>query len=259
MSRPDSDRDDKRTGGLERVPPVLFFDLDNTLVDHSGALEHGLRDVVERWPAIAAGRRFADVLAAFERINDALWEVYASGAITSQDVRLQRFAQWFGDLGVVSDGGAVPTVPDASAYYMERYAGSARAYPGVLRMLEHLAERHEIGIITNGFVSAQSLKLGGSGLGNLIRHRIFSEEVGVQKPDPLIFMSALAVAGVGPEDALYVGDNFANDIAGAAGAGIATVWYNPNDDDHPHDRPEVTPNAVVRTIEQLAELLGVPR
>jgi putative hydrolase of the HAD superfamily len=244
------------TGGLERVPPVLFFDLDNTLVDHTGALRRGLELVCERWPRLVAEVPFRDAHEAFERINEQLWQVDATGAITSADLRRARFEQWFDLLGVVEGVGDVPTATVASEFYMESYASATLAYDGVVEMLERLSARHVIGIISNGFVSAQSRKLSVAGIDRYIEHCIYSENVGVQKPHPMIFEAALTAAGAPSRDALYVGDNFANDIAGAAAAGLMTVWFNPLDDEHPQEQPEVRPDAVVHSVDQLAALLG---
>jgi HAD superfamily hydrolase (TIGR01549 family) len=47
--------------------------------------------------------------------------------------------------------------------------------------------------------------------------------VGIEKPDPRIFQSALEMLGVRPEEALYVGDLYEVDILGARAAGIAAV------------------------------------
>jgi putative hydrolase of the HAD superfamily len=47
--------------------------------------------------------------------------------------------------------------------------------------------------------------------------------VGIEKPDPRIFQSALEVLGVKPEEALYIGDLYEVDILGARAAGIAAV------------------------------------
>ncbi|MGH9408154.1 MAG: HAD-IA family hydrolase, partial [Vicinamibacterales bacterium] len=52
------------------------------------------------------------------------------------------------------------------------------------------------------------------------------EDVGVSKPDPLIFQIALDRLGIAPPDAIMVGDSWAADITGAARAGIAAVWFN---------------------------------
>ena len=50
-----------------------------------------------------------------------------------------------------------------------------------------------------------------------------SEEVGVEKPDPAIFVAALDRAGVKPGEAVHVGDQPRSDLVGARGAGLHAV------------------------------------
>ncbi|TAK33648.1 MAG: HAD family hydrolase [Chloroflexota bacterium] len=47
--------------------------------------------------------------------------------------------------------------------------------------------------------------------------------VGAEKPDPRIFQTALELAGVLPEEALHVGDQYYADVTGARGVGIQPV------------------------------------
>jgi FMN phosphatase YigB (HAD superfamily) len=61
---------------------------------------------------------------------------------------------------------------------------------------------------------------------------IISSEVGVQKPDPVIFTLALQNTGIAPADAIYVGDT-QDDVAGAIAAGIHPILINRAD--HPTD------------------------
>ncbi len=49
---------------------------------------------------------------------------------------------------------------------------------------------------------------------------VTSEEVGVEKPDPAIFRVALNKAGVKPEEAVCVGDDYNNDVQGAERTGV---------------------------------------
>jgi HAD superfamily hydrolase (TIGR01509 family) len=52
--------------------------------------------------------------------------------------------------------------------------------------------------------------------------------VGVEKPDPAIFRAALAALGVAPAEALYVGDLYDVDVAGARAAGMEAVLLLPD-------------------------------
>jgi len=71
---------------------------------------------------------------------------------------------------------------------------------------------------------------------------------GVRKPAPQIFEQALGLAGVGPDQAIHVGDSLDEDVTGARDAGIEPLLVRRD------GGPEV---AGVRTISSLGELAGV--
>ena len=71
---------------------------------------------------------------------------------------------------------------------------------------------------------------------------------GVRKPAPQIFEQALGLAGVGPDEAIHVGDSLDEDVTGARDAGIEPLLVRRD------GGPEV---AGVRTISSLGELAGV--
>ncbi|MEO8089173.1 MAG: HAD-IA family hydrolase [Gemmatimonadales bacterium] len=72
--------------------------------------------------------------------------------------------------------------------------------------------------------------------------------VGVEKPDPAIFRTALDALGVAPEEALYVGDLYEVDVLGARAAGIEAVLFTPS-------RPD--PGQSCRTAGSIDELVNV--
>ncbi|MEM8611070.1 MAG: HAD-IA family hydrolase, partial [Cyanobacteria bacterium P01_H01_bin.105] len=51
-----------------------------------------------------------------------------------------------------------------------------------------------------------------------------STEVGVAKPDPLIFETALKAHGCSPQEAWHVGDSRKDDLTGAQVAGLRGLW-----------------------------------
>ena len=70
------------------------------------------------------------------------------------------------------------------------------------------------------------------GLAPLLDVMVFSEEVGVSKPQPEIFLHALRELGVDPAHALFVGDRLETDVQGAANVGMTTVqalWFSADD------------------------------
>jgi HAD superfamily hydrolase (TIGR01509 family) len=54
-------------------------------------------------------------------------------------------------------------------------------------------------------------------------HTAFSDETGVRKPDPEIFLGALRALGAEPVNAIHVGDDAGLDVEGARAAGMRVV------------------------------------
>lgn len=74
---------------------------------------------------------------------------------------------------------------------------------------------------------------------------IASSRVGAKKPNPLFFKLGAAKAGVEPQEAIYIGDNFVADCYGSSLAGMQPVWFNwknhnPNPDVHVPNYLEVS-------------------
>ena len=75
----------------------------------------------------------------------------------------------------------------------------------------------------------------------------------MSKPNAPLFNLALGRAGVKPEQAIMIGDNYLSDVLGARGAGIEGVlidcWHN-------FAKPGVSPPDCLM-INSLDELLGI--
>ncbi|MGC8877445.1 HAD family hydrolase [Thermus sp.] len=100
-------------------------------------------------------------------------------------------------------------------------------FPEVPEFLEALrAKGAALVLLSNGVPDLQREKLFGAGLGGAFALTLVSGEVGLGKPDPRLFRMALAAFGVGPEEAVMVGDNPERDIQGALLAGVRAVWVD---------------------------------
>ncbi len=75
----------------------------------------------------------------------------------------------------------------------------------------------------------------------------------MEKPEPSIFHLALGRAKARPEDAAHVGDSLVHDVAGAAGAGLTSVWINRGVLD---DVGEVRPDHELADLRELLPLVG---
>jgi putative hydrolase of the HAD superfamily len=78
-------------------------------------------------------------------------------------------------------------------------------------------------VVVSNWDASLSETLASLGLLDTVDAVVTSAACGSAKPDPAIFAEALRRAGVGPEEALHVGDSPEEDVAGARAAGIGAV------------------------------------
>ena len=88
-----------------------------------------------------------------------------------------------------------------------------------------LATKWKMGIIANQPAQIESVLRERNFWGSFGLH-VISQNVGCEKPDQRILDLALEQAGVGPEQALMVGDRIDNDIIPAKRVGMKTLWLS---------------------------------
>jgi HAD superfamily hydrolase (TIGR01549 family) len=97
------------------------------------------------------------------------------------------------------------------------------AAPGAPGTLEALARRgYRMGVISNADGRVQKL-LEEEGLATHLEFVLDSAHVGVEKPDPRIFLAATARLGIPPAGCAYIGDLYEIDILGARAAGLFPI------------------------------------
>lgn len=125
--------------------------------------------------------------------------------------------------------------------------------PYAHEVLRELRERGlRIGIVTNGWVEAQTACLDRTGLAPLVDDVVISRGVGLSKPDPAIYTLALARLGVSASDAWFVGDSPRNDVWGPQQVGLRAAYLPTG-----HSLKGETPNAVLNALRDVLRLVGV--
>jgi len=109
--------------------------------------------------------------------------------------------------------------------------GDEIALPGAKEALEGV-KRKGLKVTVTGNVmfwpgSYTRLLLERFGLMNYIDRTFFADEVGAFKPLPEMFRKSLETFNVKPEEAIHIGDTYAEDFEGALNAGLWAVWINP--------------------------------
>lgn len=102
-----------------------------------------------------------------------------------------------------------------------------RLFGDAIETLSTLRDRgYRLGCVTNRSFCGPAFmeEIEENGLGDLFGTIAISCDVGYMKPHPKIYQHALEAIGVGPEDAVMVGDSLRADIGGAQALGMTAVW-----------------------------------
>lgn len=222
-------------------PALALFDLDDTLCDYAAARDLRLRTAF-RTGAQAVGHDPAalDV--------DAL----VAASIATHPHGADHFAALLGAAGVDPHAGAVAR----EWYVANRFHGLA-LFPDALETLAAVRAAHpgrRLGLVTNGPSSVQRAKIDLLGVAAWVDFILVSEEVGVWKPEPAIFHAALRAGAATAQDAVMIGDSAENDILGAHGVGIRSVWISRGD--APWIGPGRAPDHVAPDLAAVRALLG---
>ncbi|CAN5412690.1 HAD-IA family hydrolase [soil metagenome] len=106
-----------------------------------------------------------------------------------------------------------------AAYGHFAEAGVWELYPEVHDVLEKLAPRFELAVVSN-FDGRLRMILEPLTIAKVFQHIFLSSELGADKPDPLIYRRALEISGFAPEEVLHAGDDPVRDWAAARQAGL---------------------------------------
>ncbi|HOE67062.1 MAG TPA: HAD family hydrolase [Candidatus Hydrogenedentes bacterium] len=123
--------------------------------------------------------------------------------------------------------------PDAFREAADAFGYAILQYPpepieGALEAVRAAAERVPVGVISDSGVSpgrALRILLARNGFAGYFRALIFSDEIGVAKPQRPMFETAARSLGVAPEEMLHIGDLEGTDIAGALNVGAQAALF----------------------------------
>ena len=158
-------------------------------------------------------------------------------------IRLQAFRRTLASIGVSDDDLAAAL----NAIYLEHRFARVELYPDVLPTLETLGRSYQLGLLSNGNGYPTLAELA-----ERFSFLVFSQDVGIEKPDRRIFLHACEQAGCAPAQLLHVGDSLEADVAGANAVGAVSVWLNR---DRVSRAVDIAPDYEVASLDELGEIL----
>jgi HAD superfamily hydrolase (TIGR01509 family) len=226
---------------------AILFDVDDTLFDRNGAQLMALDVIAREFRDLFAGIDRQELVDAFLESDRLTTLEFYGGIPTIKNVRVRR-AQVFLDL-LGLDGAQADALAEL---YVEVYPRMNAPVDGAVALVEALAPRFQLGVISNSLPDVQYQKLETLGIRHFFECIVLSEEFGIRKPDPAIFWHATGLLGREPDECLYVGDSYTADVVGAKRAGLPVCWFNPGGLHPPQDSVEC--DFEVRALARVCEI-----
>lgn len=226
---------------------TIFIDLDDTIYDFAGASRESFEEAYTLLGYERFFNSFSHFLSLYEPHNLELWGLYGEGKITKAQLNSDRYSYPLRMVGIDNQELADTFCREV----LSRIPTKNKVIPGAIELLEYLYPKYDLYILSNGFKELQEHKMQTAGLRQYFKKIVLSEDIGINKPHPELFIHALQVANAAIENSIMIGDMFDTDIVGAAGVEMDQIFYNRKGLDKLPFRPTYT----VRNLLQIKEIL----
>ncbi len=232
---------------MKDKPKFIYFDLDDTLLDHKSAERQALADIHEYFDCFTESS-LDELIEVYHRVNSLQWKLYSEGEVDRQQLQRNRFELTLKELGIDGEYYA-----EVGSQYMSFYRNHWQWIDGAESAFQTIRRNFDIGILTNGFSETQKAKFERFDLYSQAGQLVISEDVGYLKPHPKIFDHATGLTGNLPGEILYVGDSYNSDVVGGTSFGWNVAWFTSNGEGGEHDKADF----VFDDFKELCRYLGV--
>jgi putative hydrolase of the HAD superfamily len=222
---------------------AVIFDLDDTLYSEADYCASGLRTVAEHlaqgFPQVSTNKAFK-----------VFWQIFRTGD------RSKIFNAGLEKLDIEP---AQPLITELIQLY-RNHKPAITLDNQTRTLLTDLAEKYKLGLITDGYLPAQKLKVQALNIVNLFEQIIYTEELGREfwKPSPKSFELMAQYLNTKTENMVYVADNLKKDFLSPNKLGYITIRMARKDT--VHEKIDVAPKAApqynINQILELRELLA---
>lgn len=210
---------------------AVVFDLDGVIVDSEQVWD----DVRAEYTRETGGRYGPDATRAMMGMSSPEWSAYMADELGVPGTPEQINAAIVGRMLV-------------------RYGASPPLIPGAADVVRAVAERRPVAIASSSNIELIEVVLAASGLQEVVREVVSSEQVARGKPAPDVYLEAARRLGIEPSRCAAVEDSH-NGIRSAKAAGMV-VFAIPNPHFPPGDGALADADVVLRSLAELPDALS---
>jgi len=203
---------------------LILFDLDDTLLYFDDYWEQGIKETFRNYP-MTSNLNIDDLFNIYKVKEEYLVQKYHDQEITLEEYRKFQIIETLSEFNLQADDFEIDQFQNQ---YQQISKLLMKPDLHITQMLESISTKYLMGIVTNGTASMQYDKIQALGYDRFFSNEsmFISELIGVEKPNPIIYQKPLKKFNVRPEDALFVGDNWKNDVIGPTEMGMKAIWVN---------------------------------
>ena len=229
-------------GRSAKSKPMIFFDVDDTLINQRKAERQAVRHLLALYGDwLQPAPTLNDLCLEWRELRDKHNVAFFFGEISLQEQRRRRVRELFARRQKMLSRCEADLFFACYEYY---YRKNWSLFDDVLPFFRWV-RGYGCGVITNGSTAQQKLKLQRTGIAHHFEVVVVAEEIGVAKPERDIFLAACEQARCPAARCVYVGDSLERDALASAAAGLRPFWL---------DRECAQTDARVETIASLYEL-----
>jgi putative hydrolase of the HAD superfamily len=235
-----------------QLPKAVLLDLDDTILNDSGNVDHCWREACFAFESEYAGIDPAVVLGAIDKTREWYWADPERHRIGRLDLGAARREIVMMSLVEVGMDSSTLAGKIAEMYSCQRDIG-IQPLPDAIDTVRWLRDCGcRLALLTNGSGAAQRVKISRFGLDDLFDSVLIEGELGFGKPDHRIYALALRELMIAAADAWMVGDNLEWDVAQPQRMGLVGIWVDARGAGLP-ETAIVRPDRIVRTLSELRQ------
>ena len=220
---------------------AVLFDLDNTLTQRDQSIQRYSEFLLQQYQSQLFAHDLDKIQQVIRRIDNGGYPQKEQlthpsiGASVAHALRQELDWQTEADF------------QELTQFWFKYFGQCAVAMAGAVDLLKMLKQQdYALAVVSNGGHATRLNILDGLGIKEYFDVIVSSEQAGISKPHPQIFLHTAESLGVQPFECMFIGDHPVNDIRGAQQVGMQAIWLQGF---HPEDERLEVPR-----IQQLYEL-----
>lgn len=228
---------------------AVVFDVDDTLYEQLVPFEKAIHSTFKR---VFENEFLLKLYLDFRFFSDDVFDLTINGQLSLEEMRIYRITE-------ALKKNQLSCSKEQANSFQKNYASSQKEIviqDEVLSVLKKLITMNvPLGILTNGPTNHQKAKIKQLAISDLIpnKYHFISGKLGLNKPNPDIFDHVSKMMTINPNELIYVGDSYENDVVGAKQANWTSLWINKYQKNITSE--DIQPDREIKGYHQLKEVL----